>query len=176
MSDAPVVPSTLPSCPVCHLDGGFHGTACASYSIASKETRLPGREAFEAWLAEQAEQHACVLPPGAAPTPTIYENAVRIQVSMFPMENRAASRLSLWVVHRGVHEGEQVYAVTSWDGEVMDAMGVFEEEALPSNRTDEFKARTRFPIERALELARANVTKVSVNGITVDQASGFSWL
>lgn len=42
-------------------------------------------------------------------------------------------------------------------------------EALPSNRTDEFKAKTRFPLGVAVEIASKLVEQISVNGFTYSQ-------
>lgn len=50
-----------------------------------------------------------------------------------------------------------------WDGEDW----VYE--SLPSSRTDEFKAKARFPLETAVELARKFVDTIVINGATYAQ-------
>ena len=50
-----------------------------------------------------------------------------------------------------------------WDGEDWDY------EASPSNRTDAFKKKTRFSLEKAIELASGMVETVLVNGRTYSQ-------
>lgn len=37
-------------CPICALPSGFHGPACHNYT-RPKTTRAPGRDAFDAWVA-----------------------------------------------------------------------------------------------------------------------------
>jgi hypothetical protein len=46
-------------------------------------------------------------------------------------------------------------------------------ECIPSERADEFKAATRFPLQEALRLASAHAPDVVVNGITVQQSIDF---
>jgi hypothetical protein len=47
--------------------------------------------------------------------------------------------------------------------------GDWEYESIPSERAEEWKATHRFPLERALELAKAAAPHVTVNGWTVAQ-------
>ena len=42
-------------------------------------------------------------------------------------------------------------------------------ESLPSNRTDEFKAETRFPLMFAVEMANKLVEQITINGFTYSQ-------
>jgi hypothetical protein len=64
----------------------------------------------------------------------------------------------LWAVIRG---GD--------GGPVLDAGGRWAWEPIPSERDDEWRARHRFPLERALELAREQAPKVTINGMTAVQ-------
>lgn len=74
------------------------------------------------------------------------------------------SNFRIGVERRGLGD---TWAVTHlgecWDGEDW----VYE--SLPSNRTDEFKAKTRFPLTTAIELANRLVDTVVVNGATYAQ-------
>ncbi|WP_404289202.1 hypothetical protein [Glutamicibacter arilaitensis] len=46
-------------------------------------------------------------------------------------------------------------------------------ESLPSNRTDEFKEKARFPLEEAVTLASALSNSVKLNGKTLEEWSSF---
>jgi len=53
-------------CPICGLHAGFHEGPCHEYIRVPKAlTRPPGKEAFEAWLAQQREarEHRARLGP-----------------------------------------------------------------------------------------------------------------
>jgi hypothetical protein len=52
--------------------------------------------------------------------------------------------------------------------ECLRADGTSEYEPLPSGREDDFLARTRFPLEEALEIAYKHVGKAVINGRTFD--------
>jgi len=67
---------------------------------------------------------------------------------------------SVRVAHRGRRHFAIVRMGECWDGERWDY------EHLPSNRTEEFKAATRFPLEKALQMAADLVNATKVNGMT----------
>ena len=48
--------------------------------------------------------------------------------------------------------------------------GDWDYESIPSERADEWKAAHRFPLDRALELAKAAAPGMTANGWTVEQA------
>jgi hypothetical protein len=52
------------------------------------------------------------------------------------------------------YRGHGLYAVTSLGGKVLNKKGSWEYESSPSNRTEDFIARTRFPRDEAIVLAK----------------------
>ena len=76
--------------------------------------------------------------------------------------NRSTFRIS--VERRGIGDAWAVVHMGEvWDGNCW----VYEH--IPSERTDEFKARTRFPLMTAVEIATRLVDEVVVNGGTYAQ-------
>lgn len=61
------------------------------------------------------------------------------------------------VVRREQRDGTGAWAVSNDVGEVLNSKSLWEYEPRPSNRDDDFIARTRFPLEKAFELAEAKV-------------------
>lgn len=55
-----------------------------------------------------------------------------------------------------------------WLGMCFSKNGTWDYEALPSERTNEWKDDHRFDMETALALAKGEVMKIKVNGLTVD--------
>ncbi|GAA0719340.1 hypothetical protein Drose_05665 [Dactylosporangium roseum] len=53
----------------------------------------------------------------------------------------------------------------------LTADGAWVYESIPSERSDEFLARTRFDLETALEMARQAAPHVKTNGITAGRAA-----
>lgn len=107
--------------------------------------------------------------------PHIFTYSDRMQVSALPQAHPASNYFSLFVGYRDTVNGISMYAVMGNHSKVMDAQGNFEWESMPSSRTDDFKERTRFPLERALALAREHVLNLTVNGISYDRADEFVW-
>lgn len=69
----------------------------------------------------------------------------------------------LWAVIRGGHEGGPVWgAADGWDWET-----------IPSERTDEWLAGHRFPLDRALELARTLCLTIVVNGMSLTEVAAW---
>lgn len=62
----------------------------------------------------------------------------------------------LWAVVRG----------TGYGAPCLDSDGNWAYEPIPPGRDDEWRARHRFPLERALELAREIAPRLEVNGMT----------
>lgn len=73
------------------------------------------------------------------------------------------SQFNMRVVWRG--PGDR-YAVRDRMGRCLSSSGKWREEGIPSSRTDHFKKHTRFPYERAMELARREAPKVTCGGLT----------
>jgi hypothetical protein len=83
-------------------------------------------------------------------------------VSVLPKDHELADTYALRVVWRG---GDR-YAVTDGFRRVLDRDGDWVYEPLPSARTDEFRARTRFDYHDALARATRAVPHQRYNGMT----------
>lgn len=71
--------------------------------------------------------------------------------SMLKRANKFTFDRHLAVERRSLDE--DVWAVTDGGGSVYNTDGVFEYEPLPSSRDEEFYARTRFTLKKAMEIA-----------------------
>ena len=95
-------------------------------------------------------------------------------ISALPVTHHEVTLFAVWVQWRGgARVGGDVdrYSVSSWQSgganqvwHVGDGGWVYE--SIPSERSDEFLAATRYPLVRALEIAREVAPMVTVNGWT----------
>ena len=88
-------------------------------------------------------------------------------VSAVPIEDGDSRHFALYVQWRG---GDRWCVADAQNGAtgVLNAAGEWEWEPQPSERREDFLARTRFDMGTALEMARAAAPKVTVNGYTVE--------
>lgn len=84
-----------------------------------------------------------------------------VAVSALPDGHRDQDVWSVRVAWRG----DDRYAVT-WMGRVLNVDGELEHEPIPSSRTDEFIARSRFDYDEALSRAVKVAPSIRVNGLT----------
>lgn len=91
--------------------------------------------------------------------------ATRYTVSAVPEGNVNRYHYEIHVEYRGPNS----WAVVRM-GFCLGADGEWDYESIPSERRDEWLATHRFPLERALELAKAAAPDITVNGWTVAQA------
>lgn len=103
--------------------------------------------------------------------PTV--RATRYVVSVLPEDFHDAYNFDVVVEYRGPMEvggDPDRWAVMSHIGSCLSDDGTWDYEPSPSNRTDGWKQRHRFPLEKALELAKQAAPDVVVNGMTPAQA------
>ncbi len=91
----------------------------------------------------------------------IHERITAYEVCALPLDHLDASSFRLTVELRGPDS----WAVL-WRGCALGANRVWEYEPRPSEREDGWLATHRFPLERALELAREVAPNVTVNRTT----------
>jgi len=107
--------------------------------------------------------------PGAS----AHVQATRYEVCALPPHYKAWRLFTLAVEYRG----EGLWAVL-YQGRCIDADGNNEWEPSTSNRSDDFLARFRLPLDQALAIASKFAPTVETNGITVADAlaHGPDWL
>lgn len=99
------------------------------------------------------------------PTPMpVFDRVTKIEVSAVPFDLPGAHHFSLWVELRS--EGR--FCVSNGFSEVLDVDGDWVWESRPSERGDDFIARTRYDLETAMAMARAAAPSVTVNGFSVE--------
>jgi hypothetical protein len=101
----------------------------------------------------------------AAAPPTAHVRAAEYVVNCLPETDINASAFEITVAYRG----RGLWAVKR-HGSCLSIGGEWHYEHIPSEREDEWIAEHRFPLDRALELARAAAPDVIVNGHTVTEA------
>lgn len=105
------------------------------------------------------------VPPALGEPPEATVRVTRYEVSCLPPDHPEHRRFRLTVEIQDrygwtVHDGYSCYAV---DGTPADGLSVYE-------RTDEWIAAHRFDRDTALDLAKREAPKLTVNGWTVNQA------
>ena len=95
----------------------------------------------------------------------VREKVTAYEVSILPEDHIDAGHFTIRVEYRG----RGLWAVLR-HGFCWGTDGEWDYESSPSNREDEWLATHRFPLERALELAREQAPRMSVNGTTAEQA------
>lgn len=98
--------------------------------------------------------------PHASVTPIAYA------VSCLPLDDINASNFTIYVRRRALNS----WAVLLRDTWCLSREGTWHTEPIPSERTDEWKAQHRFPLEEALRLAREMAPKIEVGKWTVTDA------
>lgn len=101
----------------------------------------------------------------AAAPPAAHVRTTEYVVNCLPEDDINAPAFEIKVAYRG----RDLWAVLR-HGSCLSASGEWDWEHIPSEREDEWLAEHRFPMERALELARAVAPDVVVNGHTVTEA------
>lgn len=99
----------------------------------------------------------------------IRTEAVAYTVSAWPQDLADDPERGHWTC-RVAHRGRGLWAVVRGDadgGPVLDSSGRWDFEPIPSEREDDWLQAHRFPLERALELAREACTGIVVNGMNV---------
>lgn len=86
--------------------------------------------------------------------------AISYEVSILPADDFEGHVWSITVERRG----PDAWAVCRMR-ETLNAAGKWEWEPSGSNRDDDYLARSRFPLEEALELAKAEAPRIVVNGL-----------
>ncbi|HZE01535.1 MAG TPA: hypothetical protein VE155_07195 [Pseudonocardiaceae bacterium] len=111
------------------------------------------------------------LASGKAKSPS-YVQATSYDVSCLPPHYRARRHFTLTVEYRG----DDLWAVCRY-GHCYGENGAQEYERSPSNRDDDFLTRFRFPLTRALQIARERAPDLTVNGYSVADAlaNGPEW-
>lgn len=87
--------------------------------------------------------------------------ATEYTVSALPEDDINAMHFQITVAYRG----RGLWAV-SRHCQCLGRSGEWDWESVPSERTDEWLAEHRFPLEEALRLARAELPKLRCNGLT----------
>lgn len=91
--------------------------------------------------------------------------ATEYTVSALPEDDVNAHHFSIKVAYRG--GGRWAVLHNGW---CLNRAGQWEYEHVPSERTDEWLAEHRFPLGEALAMARAELPRLVVNGMTTAQA------
>ena len=99
--------------------------------------------------------------------PEVTAHLTEVLVSAVPIEAGDSLHFALYVQWRG---GDRWCVADAQNGTpgVLNAEGEWEWEPLPSERREDFLARTRFDYDTALRLAICAAPKVTVNGHTVE--------
>jgi hypothetical protein len=98
------------------------------------------------------------------PEPTVWPTAYA--VSCLPEDDPAWCGLFVITV---VRRAPDSWAVV-WRGRCLSAIGEWDWEQIPSERTDDWKVAHRFDLDTALHLARNAAPLLKTNGHTVAQA------
>lgn len=101
-----------------------------------------------------------------APEPAVNVTATTYTVSVLPDDNIDHDTYAITVEARG--NGLWAVLRHRW---CLGSDGEWEFEPIPSERTDEWLASHRFPLDEAVELARRAAPKVRVNGMTAAQVA-----
>lgn len=101
----------------------------------------------------------------AAQPPVAHARCTEWVVNCLPEDDMNAPAFEISVAYRG----RGLWAVKRHSF-CLSVSGSWDYEYIPSEREDEWLAEHRFPMERALELAKAAAPKVVVNGHTVTEA------
>jgi hypothetical protein len=101
----------------------------------------------------------------AAAPPVAHARTTEFVVNCLPEDDINAPAFEIKVVYRG----RDLWAVKRYSS-CLSSSGEWDYEHIPSEREDEWLATHRFPLARALELARAAAPDVTVNGHTVTEA------
>lgn len=111
----------------------------------------------------RARDEAPTLPPAEA-------TATRYEVSCLPVGHPERGMWSVTVEYRG--RGR--WAVIRRGHWCLSVDGDWDYESIPSERTDEWLAAHRFPLEEALRLAKEAAPLATVSGFTVADVLGRS--
>lgn len=103
--------------------------------------------------------------PASSSPPRAHVRTTEYVVNCLPEDDINAPAFEIKVAYRG----RNLWAVLR-HGYCLGSDGEWSYESLPSGREDEWLATHRFPMERALELARTAAPDVVVNGHTVREA------
>lgn len=101
----------------------------------------------------------------AAQPPVAHVRATEYVVNCVPEDDINAPAFEITVAYRG----RGLWAVKRHSF-CLGTSGAWDYEFIPSGREDEWLAEHRFPLDRALHLARAAAPNVVVNGHTVTEA------
>lgn len=95
----------------------------------------------------------------------------QFRVSLFPFGASEAHNFEIQVAARDVDgNGSLLYAVCRFQQCWNESDGEWQWESQPSNRADEFKAQTRYPLVTALEIAARLCPDLKTNGWTARAA------
>lgn len=99
--------------------------------------------------------------------PKVHAQVTEYLVSAVPIEYGDSHHFALYVQWRG---GDRWCVADAQNGAtgVLNADGEWEWEPLPSERREDFLARTRFDHDTAFQMALKAAPKVTVNGYTVE--------
>jgi hypothetical protein len=102
-----------------------------------------------------------LLPDGDVKT-----TATVLDVSVLPLDFEDRFLWSITVEYRG----RNLWAVKHGMHQCLGSDGTWDWESIPSERTDEWLATHRFPLDEALALARGMAAKITFRGITPQEA------
>ena len=99
----------------------------------------------------------------------LFEEVEEISISPIPVGNINRQPWAVTVSFGGrVVDGVKLYGVKNL-GRSLHRNGRWDDEPRPSSRTDKWLAKHRFPLEEAMELARAAAHTITWNGQSADE-------